>query len=161
MVRKLGELAKFLVFNSGTKSFRNNSIFTFYLLLFAFIQISIFTFPRFCYGVSDIFMSVFQMELNNYSHFYLVMYRRLCSMGQHCTGFLRVLYNTLIRFSYDGDALVYCCRLSRVHDLDRCEVSVMIPFNPAHPWLGSIIGSTAYRASPDSESGKPRMAAAS
>jgi hypothetical protein len=65
MVRKLGELAKFLVFNSGTKSFGNSSIFTFYLLLFAFIQISIFTFPRFCYGVSDIFMSVFQMELND------------------------------------------------------------------------------------------------
>jgi hypothetical protein len=40
MVRKLGEFFKFLVFNSGTKSFKNHSVFAFYLLLFAFIQIS-------------------------------------------------------------------------------------------------------------------------
>jgi hypothetical protein len=39
------------------------------------------------------------------------------------------------------DAPVYCCRLSRVHNLDTCEVSMMIPFNPVEPWLGSIIGS--------------------
>jgi hypothetical protein len=31
--RKLAELPKFLVFNSGTNSFRNSSIFAFYLLL--------------------------------------------------------------------------------------------------------------------------------
>jgi hypothetical protein len=37
MVRKLGELPKFLMFNSRTKSFGNSSIFGFYLLLFAFI----------------------------------------------------------------------------------------------------------------------------
>jgi hypothetical protein len=35
MVRNLVELPKFLVFNSGTNSFGNNSIFAFYLLLFA------------------------------------------------------------------------------------------------------------------------------
>jgi hypothetical protein len=35
MVRKLVELPKFLVFNSGTNSFGNSSIFTFYLLWFA------------------------------------------------------------------------------------------------------------------------------
>jgi hypothetical protein len=44
MVRKLGEFSKFLVFNSGTNFFGNSSIFTFYLLLFAFIQISVFAF---------------------------------------------------------------------------------------------------------------------
>jgi hypothetical protein len=27
------------------------------------------------------------------------------------------------------------------HGLDRCEVSVMIPFEPTEPWSGSIIGS--------------------
>jgi hypothetical protein len=27
------------------------------------------------------------------------------------------------------------------HGLDRCEVSVMIPFDPMEPWSGSIIGS--------------------
>jgi hypothetical protein len=35
MVRKLVELPKFLVFNSGTNFFQNSSIFAFYLLLFA------------------------------------------------------------------------------------------------------------------------------
>jgi hypothetical protein len=60
--------------------------------------------------------------------------------------------------------------------MDQCEVSMKIPFNPTEPWLGSIIGSepdtatvalprryssTAYHATPDSESGEPHMAAAS
>jgi hypothetical protein len=93
------------------------------------------------HGVSDIFMSVFQMELNDYPHFYLADDGRLCSMGQQCPGFLRVLYDALIRLGYDGDTLVYRCRLSRVHDLDWCEVSVMIPVDPVKPWLGSVIGS--------------------
>jgi hypothetical protein len=132
-------------------------------------------------------MPTFQMELNYYPHFYLAEDGRLCSADMHCPGFPRVLYNTLICHGYDGDAPVYHCRLSRVHDMDRCEVSVMIPFDPAHPWLGSIVGyeldtgigddgarchhlsvrgpphsysGTAYHASPNSESGEPRMAGA-
>jgi hypothetical protein len=36
-------------------------------------------------------------------------------------------------------APVYSCQLSMVHGLDRCEVSVTIPFDPTKPWLGSII----------------------
>jgi hypothetical protein len=52
-------------------------------------------------------MSVFQMELNDYPHFYLIEDKRLCSMGQHCMGFSRVLYDPLIRLGYDRDALVY------------------------------------------------------
>jgi hypothetical protein len=86
-------------------------------------------------------MSAFQMEPNNYHHFYLTEDGRVCSTGQHCPGFPRVLYDTLIRLSYDGDALVYCCRLSMAHGMDRCEVSVTIPFNPTEPWSGSIINS--------------------
>jgi hypothetical protein len=86
-------------------------------------------------------MSVFQMEINDYPHFYIIDDGRLCSMGQHCRGFLRVLYDALIRLGYDGDAPVYRCRLSRDYDLDKCEVSVMIPFDLAEPWSGSIIGS--------------------
>jgi hypothetical protein len=93
------------------------------------------------HGVHDIFLSVFQMELNDYPHFYPVDDGRLCSTCQHCPGFPRMLYDALIRLGYDGDALVYYYRLSRVHDLDMCEVSVMIPFDPAKPWLRSIIGS--------------------
>jgi hypothetical protein len=86
-------------------------------------------------------MSVFQMELNDYPCFYPIDDGRLCSMGQHCPRFPRVLYDVLFRLGYDGDALVYRCQLSRVHDLDRWEVSVMRPFDPAEPWSGSIIGS--------------------
>jgi hypothetical protein len=52
-----------------------------------------------------------------------------------------VLYNALIRLGYDGDAPVYRCRLSRVHDLERCEVSMTIPFDPAEPRSGSVISS--------------------
>jgi hypothetical protein len=52
-----------------------------------------------------------------------------------------VLYNALIQLGYDGDAPVYRCQLSRVHDLDKCEVGVTIPFDPTQPWLGSVIGS--------------------
>jgi hypothetical protein len=95
----------------------------------------------FGYGVSDIFMYAFQMDLNDYRHFDLAEDRTLCSMRQHCRGFPRVLYNALIRLGYDGDALVYHCRLSTAHGMDQCEVSVMIPFNPTEPWLRSIIDS--------------------
>jgi hypothetical protein len=52
-----------------------------------------------------------------------------------------LLYDALIRLGYDRDAPVDCCRLSRVHDLDRCEVSVTIPFDPAKPWSGSVTDS--------------------
>jgi hypothetical protein len=52
-----------------------------------------------------------------------------------------VLYDALIRLGYDGDALVYHCRLSMAHGLDRCEVSVTIPFDPMDPWSGSVISS--------------------
>jgi hypothetical protein len=84
-------------------------------------------------------MSAFQIELNDYPHFYLAEDGRLCSMGQHCPGFPRVLYDALIRLGYDGDAPIYHCRLFVAHGLDRCEVSVMIPFDPTEPWSGSII----------------------
>jgi hypothetical protein len=83
-------------------------------------------------------MSAFQMELNDYSYFDLLKDGRLCSMGQHCPGFPRVLYDALICLGYDGDAPIYRCRLSTAHGMDQCEVSVMIPFDPTEPWSGSI-----------------------
>jgi hypothetical protein len=73
------------------------------------------------------------MELKNYLHFYLAEDDRLCSTGQHYPRFSRVLYDALIRLGYNGDAQVYHCRLSMAHGLDRCEVSVMIPFDPTEP----------------------------
>jgi hypothetical protein len=81
------------------------------------------------------------MELNYYPHFFIVEDGRLCSTGQHCPGFLRVLYDALLRLGYDGDALIYHYRLSMAHGLDRCEVSVTIPFDLTEPWSRSVIGS--------------------
>jgi hypothetical protein len=58
MVRKLIEFPKFVVIKSGTNSFGNSSVFTFYLLLFALCRF-LYLLLSFGYGVSDIFMSVF------------------------------------------------------------------------------------------------------
>jgi hypothetical protein len=73
------------------------------------------------------------MEPNDYPHFYLIEDGRLCSTSLHCPGFLRVLYDALIRLGYYGDALVYRCRMSRVQDLDRYKVSMTMPLDSAHP----------------------------
>jgi hypothetical protein len=81
------------------------------------------------------------MELNDYPHFDLTEDGTLCSTCQHCPGFPRVLYDTLIRLGYDGDAPVYRYRLSTTHGMDQCEISVMIPFDPTEPWSRSIISS--------------------
>jgi hypothetical protein len=140
MVKNMVELPKFLVFNSGTNFFGNSSIFAFYLLLFALYRF-LYLLLSFGYGVSDIFMSAFQMEVNDYPHFNLAEDGRLCSTGQHCPGFPRVLYDALIRLGYDGDAPIYRCRLSMTHGMDQCEVSMTIPFDPMEPWSGSVIGS--------------------
>jgi hypothetical protein len=55
VVRKLAELPKFLVFNSGTNSFWKNSVFAFYLLLSALYRFLYLFFWSFGCGVSDIF----------------------------------------------------------------------------------------------------------
>jgi hypothetical protein len=84
-------------------------------------------------------MPTFQMELKDYPHFYLTEDGRLCSTGQHYLGFPRVLYDALLYLGYNGDALVYHCRLSMAHGLDKCEVSVTIPFDPMELWSGFVI----------------------
>jgi hypothetical protein len=129
------------VFNSKINSFRNSSIFAFYLLLFA-LYIFLYLLLSFGYGVRDIFMSAFQMELNDYPHFDLAEDGRLCSMVQHCLGFPRVLYDALIRLDYDGDAPVYRCRLSTTHGMDWCKDSVTIPLDTMeHGWGPSSVES--------------------
>jgi hypothetical protein len=81
------------------------------------------------------------MELNDYPHFNHAEDWRLSSMGQHCLGFLRMLYDALICLGYDGDAPIYRCRLSTAHGRDQCDVSVTIPFDPMELWSGSVISS--------------------
>jgi hypothetical protein len=85
-------------------------------------------------------MLVFHMNMNDYPHFFLTEDGRLCSMGQHCLGFLRVLYNTFLHLGYNGDGSIFRCCLSMAHGPDMCEVSVMIPIDPIEPWSGSIVG---------------------
>jgi hypothetical protein len=58
------------------------------------------------------------MELNDKPQFDLTEDGILCSTGQHCPGFPRVLYDALIRLGYDGDAPVYRCQLSTAHGID-------------------------------------------
>jgi hypothetical protein len=48
------------------------------------------------------FMSVFQIELNDYPHFDLAKDGRLCSTGQHCPGFPRVLYDAFTVLATTG-----------------------------------------------------------
>jgi hypothetical protein len=81
MVRKMGGLPKFLVFNSGINSLGNKSIFAFYLLLLVFIHIYVFSCRAIDMHLVTFFMSIFQMELNNYPQFYLTKDGRLCSTG--------------------------------------------------------------------------------
>jgi hypothetical protein len=109
MVRMLVELPKFLVFNSRTNSFWNSSVFTFYLLLFALYRFLYLLFKLLIMGLVTFFMSAFQMELNDYPHFNLTDDGTLCSTGQHYPRLMRVLYDSLIHLSYDGNAPVYRC----------------------------------------------------
>jgi hypothetical protein len=85
------------------------------------------------------------MNLDDYPHFFLAEGRRLCFMGQHCPGFLRVLYDSLVRLGYNGDAPIYHCQLSMAQGMDVCEVSVMVPIDPMELWSGL---SSAARPTP-------------
>jgi hypothetical protein len=113
--QKAGRVAHVFVVHLRNEFLWEQFCFSFLLTAVRFIQISVFTFQTFDHGVSDIFMSSFQMELNDYPHFDLVVDGRLCSTGQNCPVFPRVLYDTLVRLGYDGDAPVYHCRLSTAH----------------------------------------------
>jgi hypothetical protein len=140
MVRNLVELPKVLVFNYRTKFFGSSSVFTFLLTDVRFYTDFCICLLSYWHGVSDIFMSVFQMELSDYPHFHFTNDGRLCSTGQHCSGFPRVLYDTLICLGYNGEAPIYRCRLSRVHDLHRCEDT----FQP----YGAMVGVRHWQQAP-------------
>jgi hypothetical protein len=59
MVRKPGELPKFLVFNSRTESIGNSYVFSFYLLPFALYSSCISFLELFMLRISDVFVVVF------------------------------------------------------------------------------------------------------
>jgi hypothetical protein len=81
----------------------------------------------------------FQINMADYTHIYLTDDGRVCSTGQHRPGFPRVLYNTLLRVGYNGNAPIYHCQLSMAHSMNVCEASVTIPIEPSEPWSGSVI----------------------
>jgi hypothetical protein len=132
MVRKLGELPKFLVFNSRTKSFENSSVFAFYLLLSAFRQNSIFALWAFDRGLVTLLCLRFRWSGT------ITLTFTSPRMGD-CIPKSAVWHTHLpwLRRGCSG------LPLSTVQGscLDRCEVSVTIPHDPMHPWSGSIVGS--------------------
>jgi hypothetical protein len=130
------------VFGSGTELYLNSHVFAFFLIAIRFYTDSSFYFSE----VITLWLVMFswlcfQMNMDDYPHFFLAEDRRLCSMGHHCPGFPRVLYDSLIRPGYNGDVPIYHCRLTKVHGLDVCEVNMMIPFDPMMSWMGTFVGS--------------------
>jgi hypothetical protein len=81
------------------------------------------------------------MNMDDYPHFFLTEDGRLCSTAQHCPRFLWVLYNTLIRLSYNGEVPIYRCCLSMVDSLDMCEINVIMPLDPMELWIRTVVGS--------------------
>jgi hypothetical protein len=84
------------------------------------------------------------MNMNDDPHVSIPDDGRLCWTGQHRMGFPRVLYDALLHLSYNGDVPVYHYRMSMAHDLDRCEVSVMVPLHPTEPWMGTVEQTTTH-----------------
>jgi hypothetical protein len=82
----------------------------------------------------------FQMNMDNYPHITITEDGSLCSMGQHHPRLRRMLYDTLLYLSHNGDAPVYRGRMSKAHGQDRCEVSVALPLSPTEPWGTTVIG---------------------
>jgi hypothetical protein len=107
-----------------------------------FIPVSVFMFSNMItLGLVIFSWLYFQMDMDDYPHFSITDDGSLVSIGQHCPGFPRVLWEALIRLSYDRDVPLYCCCLSKAHGLDVCEVNVTISFYLVDPWIGIVVDS--------------------
>jgi hypothetical protein len=60
-------------------------------------------------------------------------------MGQHRSGFPRVLYGTLLRLGYNGDVPIYHAHMSMAHSMGQYEVSVTIPIRPEESWAVTVM----------------------
>jgi hypothetical protein len=60
------------------------------------------------------------MNMDDYPHDTITEDGSLCSMGQHRSGFPRMLYDTLLQLGYNEDVPVYHGRMSMTHGQDRC-----------------------------------------
>jgi hypothetical protein len=72
------------------------------------------------------------MNMDNYPHITIAEDGRLCSTGQHHAGFPRVLYDALLRLSYNRDIPIYRGRISTTHG--------QVPLNPMELWTSTTIG---------------------
>jgi hypothetical protein len=137
---KAVRVPNFLVFNSRTESFGNNSVFVFSLLLFTVYRFMYLLFGYDEFGVSDVSWLCFLMNMSDYPHVTTAEDGRLSSTDQHHQGFTRVLYDAFLHLGCNGDVPVYRGRMSIGHGLDQCDVSVTITLNPVEPWMATIIG---------------------
>jgi hypothetical protein len=80
------------------------------------------------------------MNMVNYPHTTIAEDGSLCSTGQYCPRFPRVLYDALRQLDYNGDAPVYRGHMSMAHGQDKCEVNVVIPLNPMKTFMATVIG---------------------
>jgi hypothetical protein len=80
------------------------------------------------------------MDMSKYPHITITEDGRLCSMGQHRSGFPRVLYDALLHLGYNGNVLIYRARMSMAHSMEQCGVNMTIPIRPEEPWSVTITG---------------------
>jgi hypothetical protein len=180
MVRKQEGLPKLLVLNSRTKSFGNSSIFSFYLLLFAFIQISIFAFWAIDMGLVTLLCLRFRWSWTITLTFTSLRMgdcvpraciardsRECCTthssvlatMGMlratfaDCPGFM-TWTDARLAWQYPSTSLTHgqgpSLAVSQTPALRRWHYLLRF----------SCYNGTTYHASPDSESGKPHLVAA-
>jgi hypothetical protein len=87
LVDRVGRVAHVFGVQLRNKFLWEQFHFRFFLTVVHFIHIAVFAFELLIMGLVTFFMSVFQIELNNYPHFDLIKDGRLCSTDQHCPGF--------------------------------------------------------------------------
>jgi hypothetical protein len=171
MVRKMGEFPKFLVFNSRTKSFGNRSVFAFYLLLFTFIQNSVFALGAFDRGLVTLLCLRFrwsQMITLTFTSLRMgdcVLQAYIARGSQECC---TTHSSALVTMGTLRSTVVDCpgfmtwtgVRLASRYHLTRTPM-VRVCHRPHLPVRGPprSYSGTTYRASPDSESGEPCMTA--
>jgi hypothetical protein len=92
------------------------SLFSYYCSFYTDFCILLFGYDQF--GVSNVFMIMFQMNMSDYPDVTIAEDGRLYSTGQHRPGLPRVLYDALLHLGYNGDVLVYRAHMSMAHGLD-------------------------------------------
>jgi hypothetical protein len=130
------------VFNSRTNSLGNRSIFPFYLLLFAFIKISVFS----CRAIDMGLVTFCYVCISDGAERLppLLPHRgwQAAFQGPALPG----VSESAIRHTHPswlrrGRSSLPLPIMSMAHVLDRCEVGMTIPFDSTVPWLGSVIDS--------------------